>query len=293
MEAYGRISAKRRSRTETERRSHKGTTLQGFTYTVKRFNISMLMEKEPVYLAFSTQKGGAGKTTLTVLVASYLHYVKGYDVAVVDCDYPQHSIAGMRQRDLKLALEDNHYKALAYEQFTRLGKKAYPVVESSTERAIDDADRITEQAAFDLVFFDLPGTVNNPSVIRALSNMDYIIAPISADRVVLESTLRYMTVVNDVIRKTGVSNIKGTYLVWNMVDGREKTELYKAYDKVCAEFALPILETYLPDSKRFRKETAAERKAVFRSTAFPADKTLIRGSNLDKLADEILGIIKN
>ena len=51
-----------------------------------------------------------------------------------------------------------------------------------------------------------------------------------------------------------------------MVDGREKTELYKAYDKVCAEFALPILETHLPDSKRFRKETAAERKAVFRST---------------------------
>ena len=81
---------------ETERRSHKGTNPQGFTYTVKRFNISMLMEKEPVYLAFSTQKGGAGKTTLTVLVASYLHYVKGYDVAVVDCDYPQHSIAGMR-----------------------------------------------------------------------------------------------------------------------------------------------------------------------------------------------------
>ena len=185
MEAYGRISAKRRSRTETGRRSHKGTNPQGFTYTVKHFNISMLMEKEPVYLAFSTQKGGAGKTTLTVLVASYLHYVKGYDVAVVDCDYPQHSIAGMRQRDLKLAMEDNHYKALAYEQFTRLGKKAYPVVESSTERAIDDAERITGQAAFDLVFFDLPGTVNNPSVIRALSNMDYIIAPISADRVVL------------------------------------------------------------------------------------------------------------
>ena len=33
----------------------------------------------------------------------------------------------------------------------------------------------------------------------------------------LESTLRYMTVVNDVIRKTGVSNIKGTYLVWQEI----------------------------------------------------------------------------
>ena len=31
------------------------------------------MAKDPIYLAFSTQKGGAGKTTLTVLVASYLH----------------------------------------------------------------------------------------------------------------------------------------------------------------------------------------------------------------------------
>lgn len=251
----------------------------------------MLMEKEPVYLAFSTQKGGAGKTTLTVLVASYLHYVKGYDVAVVDCDYPQHSIAGMRQRDLKLALEDNHYKALAYEQFTRLGKKAYPVVESSTERAIDDADRITEQAAFDLVFFDLPGTVNNPSVIRALSNMDYIIVPISADRVVLESTLRYMTVVNDVIRKTGVSNIKGTYLVWNMVDGREKSELYEVYEQVIAELGLQVLKTFIPDSKRFRRELSAGHRPLFRSTLFPADRSLLRGSNIDALTDEVLTLL--
>ena len=50
------------------------------------------MEKKSLCVAFSTQKGGAGKTTLTVLVASYLHYVKGYDVVVVNCDYPQHSI---------------------------------------------------------------------------------------------------------------------------------------------------------------------------------------------------------
>ena len=44
-------------------------------------------EKTPLYVAFSTQKGGVGKTTFTVLAASYLYYLKGYDVAVVDCDY--------------------------------------------------------------------------------------------------------------------------------------------------------------------------------------------------------------
>ena len=154
-------------------------------------------------------------------------------------------------------------------------------MESSTERAIDDAGRITEQAAFDLVFFDLPGTVNNPSVIRALSNMDYIIAPISADRVVLESTLRYMTVVNDVIRKT----------VWNMVDGREKSELYEVYEQVIAELGLQVLKTFIPDSKRFRRELSAGHRPLFRSTLFPADRSLLRGSNIDALTDEVLTLL--
>ena len=59
---------------------------------------------KPTYVAFSTQKGGAGKTTITVLVASYLHYVRGYDVAVVDCDFPQYSIHDMRRRDMDMTM---------------------------------------------------------------------------------------------------------------------------------------------------------------------------------------------
>ena len=57
----------------------------------------------------------------------------------------------------------------------------------------------------------------------------------------MESSIKFATVINEQMISTGKSGIKGIYLVWNMVDGREKTELYKAYDKVCAEFALSIL----------------------------------------------------
>lgn len=270
----------------------KDMNLHGFIEMIKQLNKETVMEKEPIYLAISTQKGGAGKTTLTVLVASYLHYEKGYNVAVVDCDYPQHSLVQMRGRDLKMALEDEHYKYMAYEQFTRLNKKAYPVIESSTSKAIDDADRIIEQADFDFVFFDLPGTVDNPSVIQALSNMDYIFAPISADRVVLESTLRYITVINDVIKKTGISRIKGSYLVWNMVDGREKSELYGVYERVIEELGMSVLRTFIPDSKRFRREQTLSHKALFRSTLFPVDRSLLKGSNVKELTDEMLEILK-
>ena len=54
------------------------------------------MKREPLFVALSNQKGGVGKSTFTVLLASYFHYLNGYNVLVVDCDYPQHSISAMR-----------------------------------------------------------------------------------------------------------------------------------------------------------------------------------------------------
>ena len=59
------------------------------------------MSKE-IFVAFATQKGGIGKSTVTALAASYLHNVKGYNVAVVDCDDPQHSIHGLREHETAL-----------------------------------------------------------------------------------------------------------------------------------------------------------------------------------------------
>src|SRR5574344_409983 len=119
------------------------------------------MKKETLFVAFSTQKGGVGKTTFTVLVASYLYYLKGYNVAVVDCDYPQHSISAMRKRDGEQVNNDANYKVLAFNQFKALGKKAYPVLCSTPEAAISTAEEFlkTEPMEMDVVFFDLPGTV--------------------------------------------------------------------------------------------------------------------------------------
>lgn len=251
------------------------------------------MKKEPKYVAFSTQKGGAGKTTLTVLVASYLHYVKNYNVAVIDCDFPQHSIADLRERDFKMVDKDEFYKGMAYEQITRLkGKKFYPVVESSTEEALNDADALCEQDEYDFIFFDLPGTLNNKDLVVALANMDYIIAPIAADRFVLESTLNYLIAVRDTIVNPGKSNIKGMHLLWNLVDGREKSDLYEVYEAVIRDLSFPVMKTFVPNSLRFRKEQSISHKALFRSTIFPADKALVKGSNIDALTDELLEILK-
>ena len=66
------------------------------------------MSKE-IFVAFATQKGGIGKSTVTALAASYLHNVKGYNVAVVDCDDPQHSIHGLREHEMGLIWKIHSY----------------------------------------------------------------------------------------------------------------------------------------------------------------------------------------
>ena len=127
---------------------------------------------------FPPKRAGSAKPPLPCwrrVTSSYLYYLKGYDVAVVDCDYPQHSIAGMRKRDAEQVGADEDYKRMAYEQFTRLGKKAYPVLCSSPEKAIATADGYVAAGHVpDIVFFDLPGTVNSEGVINSLAGMDYI-----------------------------------------------------------------------------------------------------------------------
>ncbi|QGY45762.1 AAA family ATPase [Maribellus comscasis] len=252
------------------------------------------MEKETLFIAFSTQKGGVGKTAFTVLMASYLHYVKELETAVVDCDYPQHSIVEMRQRDMEQVMKDNYYKKMAYNQFTTLKRKAYPVEKSLPEDAIKTAETLIENATKqpDIIFFDLPGTLNSKGVVKTLAGMDYIFSPVSADRVVLESTLKFATMLNENLVSVGKGNIKGLHLIWNMVDGREKNELYEVYENVIGELGLNILKTFVPDSKRFRRELTSGHKPVFRSTLFPAHNTLLKGSNLDLLAKEILQTIK-
>ena len=60
-----------------------------------------------------------------------------------------------------------------------------------------------------------------------------------------------------------------------------------------AEYGLETLKTRIPDTKKFRREGSNTMpRAVFRSTVLPPDKTLIKGTRLPELADEIITLLK-
>ena len=83
----------------------------------------MEKRKKTVFVSFASQKGGVGKSTFAIYAASWLHYVKGLNVAIVDCDYPQHSIIKQKKRDMEVVKTTPAYQNLLVEQAGRLKAK--------------------------------------------------------------------------------------------------------------------------------------------------------------------------
>lgn len=254
----------------------------------------MKTEHKPVFIAFSSQKGGVGKTTFTALAASTLHYRLGYNVAVFDADFPQHSLMKMKTRDLAMVMENEFLKRLAFKQFTIINKKAYPIIQHKAEGVLEAAHDFLESASVpvDFIFFDLPGTVNTPGILKALAGMHHIFTPIIADRVVMESTLIFTQLMKDVIMKKGETSIETINLFWNQVDGRERSPLYDVYNKLIDELGLSLMQCQIMSSTRFRKESEVGAKTVFRSTLMPPDERLMKTCRLDQFMIEFLRIIQ-
>lgn len=254
----------------------------------------METKKKPLFIAFSSQKGGVGKSTFTALSASTLHYRLGYNVAVLDCDYPQHSLLKMRERDLKTVMENESFKRMAQKQFMTINKKAYTIQDCRAETAMEEVSELLRFSTvpIDVVFFDLPGTVNSSGILKTLMSMDYIFSPITADRVVVESTLSFTQALTDIIMKSGNSNIKGMHLFWNQVDGREKSHLYDLYSNFISGLGFSLMNTQITDSKRFRKEGEAMEKTAFRSSLLPPDHRLMKACKLDLFMQEFLRTIQ-
>lgn len=250
------------------------------------------MSNKPLYISICTQKGGAGKSVFTTLVASFLHYHKGYNVAVIDCDYPQWSIYKMRQREAEQIERNAFYQKKAENFFSKLGKPTYPIVpgrpESGLQTAMDFLTNETEK--YDVVFFDLPGTVNNENVVETYFAMDYLFVPITTSRINMESTLPFIISVNEMLTiNQGNTKLKAIYPFWNQVTTKEKAELFIHYEKAILELGIHILDTRIPKSVKYDREQSIEGEAnLFLSTIFPPDKPLLKGSNLEELVDEII-----
>ena len=212
----------------------------------------MMKKEKELLVAIASQKGGVGKSVFTVLLASVLHYRKDVRVAVVDCDSPQHSIALMRERDMENVMKNDDLKVNLYRQYERIRKPAYPVIKSDPEKGVEDLRRYMDEKGetFDIVLFDLPGTLRSEGVVHTVAAMDYIFVPLKADNIVMQSSLQFTKVLEEELIAKGNCNLKGIRLFWNMVDRRGRKNLYDAWNRVIHRMGLRLLSSHIPNTDR-------------------------------------------
>jgi chromosome partitioning protein len=177
-------------------------------------------------ILIGNQKGGAGKSTITLLLANYLSQSKLKEVTVIDMDYQQ-SVA---QKYERAKLLEN--------------KEPYTVVAASLEH-FPGMKNILCGDDSQLVLIDLPGKLDDDGLIAVFESADLVICPFSYDAFSFESTVLFSVV----LRKIN-SQVPLVY-VPNRVKANVRYETRLDVDEQLAK--LGSLTSPLPDRIDFQR----------------------------------------
>lgn len=137
-------------------------------------------------IAFANQKGGVGKTTLSILFANYL-VKKQKKVVLLDADN-QHSSSAVRKDD---------------EEFI-----SRPAPYAVQEVKLTDGDYVEKLMAnarqFDgVVIIDCPGSLSDEGIVEVFSNADTVVIPFEFEDISMKATTDFIRVLNNIKIKYG------------------------------------------------------------------------------------------
>ena len=245
------------------------------------------MKKNPLFVAVSNQKGGVGKSTMLVTLASLLNYSMDKSVAIVDCDSTQRSLFNLRERDMEMVEKNKKYMVLLEEQRLR-GCRIYPIRQAKPENARQVAGELAAKADFDIVFIDLPGSMDISGVLQTIFNVDYVLTPIAADNFVMDSSFVFAKSVMKFLENRKNIPLKDVFLFWTKVKKRSNTEVLDNYMALMKKQGLKILDSAIPDLCRYDKELLSRTRTYFRCSLLPPPAGQLKGSGLQELANELI-----
>ena len=181
----------------------------------------------PLYLGFSSQKGGVGKSTLAEILSSMLYYEEGISLFVVDCDLTQDSFFKLREREKGTIGEDPALTAYMQTYFHQLERRSYRIIKARPQEALARAEALAMQypeEGYQLVVFDFPGHAGTRELLELSLEMDYILSPLEPDIQSMVACLSYAKSIQDLGISMQTARIKDIWLLWNKVDRRVRAE---------------------------------------------------------------------
>ncbi len=122
-------------------------------------------------IVFANQKGGVGKSTLSLLLGNYLNWKKE-KVCIIDTDLQQ-TVVGIRKDDLEF-----------YSDAAPYAIQGFDISTPEVMQQLMDNSREFEG----YVLMDAPGNMNQDGLVPMFTNADYIICPFRYDKATLSST---------------------------------------------------------------------------------------------------------
>ena len=192
-------------------------------------------------------KGGAGKSTVAMLLALYLHE-KGYNVQVIDGDV-QHTIAKKRDEELRKRKENN------------VQERLYDIVKVEPSNKQAYYETLTNAMEFDgIVISDTPGNLELDAVSYNYRISNAVIVPYRYDDNVIDSTIGFTIYLEDLRKDFADFTAPIFYLPNNMIRNWGTAEERKIWDAVDKEFLMKhgTVLPPLPMRKHFQNLTTIE-----------------------------------
>ncbi len=214
-------------------------------------------------ISFFSAKGGTGKTTFNMLLASYLKYELGKRVMLMDFDGPEYSLSFCRRRELE------YLKSQGAEVDERAFYPIVTVRDHSPEKLDALARKIpTMREAFDYIIMDFKGSLNKAdpvSIMATAGVLDKVIIPVELDPMIIASMKSLATVFK--------ANGQDAILFFNKVHGKEKPEQYDAIRQWFIEKGCTVAKNQVRVTIGMKREQNGS-ESFLRSTISFQDKTI-------------------
>lgn len=162
-------------------------------------------------IIIGNQKGGAGKSTLTLLLANFLTMVKKRRVTVIDMDYQQ-------------SLAQKYEKAKVLEN-----TDLYEVIAAGLEH-FPSMFTVLDQRPDHIVIIDLPGKLDDDGLLPVFASADLVLCPFSYDEFSFDSTILFSVVLKKVNEKVPL------YFVPNRIKGNVRYETQTEVERQLIRF---------------------------------------------------------
>jgi len=177
-------------------------------------------------IIIGNQKGGAGKSTITLVLANYLTQAKKCPVTVIDMDYQQ-------------SISQKYEKAKILEN-----KEPYEVL-SATLETFPVLKEVIMKNDKDVVLIDLPGKLDDDGLLAVFNAADLFICPFAYDEFTFESTMLFTLVLRKVNPK-----IKMIFIP-NRIKANARYEIMQEVNTQLSKFG--VITEVLPDRIDFQR----------------------------------------